>query len=109
VPPQAPPSRELLHERDETLLALARAELARTLATSAEPLFHRVTRWPRSMPQYTLGHPARLAMIEQRLAALPGLYLAGAAYRGVGIPDCIHSGESAARTALHHCAAVHLS
>ena len=48
------------------------------------------------MPQYTLGHPERLERIDSALSRHPGLALAGAAYRGVGIPDCIHSGEQAA-------------
>jgi oxygen-dependent protoporphyrinogen oxidase len=51
------------------------------------------------MPQYNLGHPERLAAIESRVAAHPGLFLAGAAFKGVGIPDCIASGEEAAEKA----------
>jgi oxygen-dependent protoporphyrinogen oxidase len=51
------------------------------------------------MPQYNLGHLERLAAIETRLAAHPGILLAGAALRGVGIPDCIASGEEAAERA----------
>jgi oxygen-dependent protoporphyrinogen oxidase len=54
------------------------------------------------MPQYTLGHLARLAGIEQRLAGLPGLFVAGSAYRGIGLPDCIQSGEQAAEAALEY-------
>jgi oxygen-dependent protoporphyrinogen oxidase len=50
------------------------------------------------MPQYVLGHPERLARIEEALEAHPGLALAGSAYRGVGLPDCIRSGEVAAET-----------
>ena len=48
------------------------------------------------MPQYVLGHPERVERIEAALEGLPGLAVAGAAYRGVGIPDCIRSGEEAA-------------
>jgi oxygen-dependent protoporphyrinogen oxidase len=58
------------------------------------------------MPQYVLGHPERLARIEERLAEHPGLALAGAAYRGVGIPDCIRSGEEAAATVARALAPV---
>ena len=58
----------------------------------------RVHRWPRGMPQYVLGHPELLARIDDSLATHPGLAVAGAAYRGVGIPDCIQSGELAAQT-----------
>jgi oxygen-dependent protoporphyrinogen oxidase len=85
-------------DRDEAeLLALARAELADTMGIGADPSLQRVFRWPRAMPQYTLGHLERLAVIDQRLASLPGLFVAGNAYRGVGMPDCIASGEAAAQ------------
>jgi oxygen-dependent protoporphyrinogen oxidase len=52
------------------------------------------------MPQYRLGHLDRVAAIEHKLEALPGLRLAGGAYRGVGISDCVHSGEVAAESLL---------
>jgi len=81
---------------EESLVEIARRELAETLQIRAAPLLVRVARWPRSMPQYNLGHPERLRAIGERLDSLPGLRLAGAAYTGVGIPDCIHSGEQAA-------------
>ena len=58
------------------------------------------------MPQYTLGHPERLSRIDAALERHPGLALAGAAYRGVGIPDCIDSGEGAARSVAHALQAV---
>ncbi|MBM2823008.1 MAG: protoporphyrinogen oxidase, partial [Thermoleophilia bacterium] len=60
-----------------------------------------IHRWPRGMPQYVMGHPERLERIDERLSEIPGLALAGAAYRGVGIPDCIHSGEVAAESVVH--------
>jgi oxygen-dependent protoporphyrinogen oxidase len=81
---------------DEALRALVRAELRAVHGITSEPALWRIYRWPRGMPQYTVGHPARLARIERRVAALPGLALAGASYRGVGIPDCIASGWRAA-------------
>jgi protoporphyrinogen/coproporphyrinogen III oxidase len=89
-----------LQADDGELLKLVREEFRRTLGVTAPPVLHRIFRWPGAMPQYTLGHLDRLASIEQRLAAHPGLYLAGSAYRGVGIPDCIASGEAAADRAL---------
>jgi len=85
---------------DQELLALVRQELRDVLGVTAAPVLHRIHRWPDAMPQYTLGHLDRLALIDQRLAAHQGLFLAGAAYRGVGIPDCIQSGEEAAASAL---------
>ena len=89
--------------RDEDMLRVAaREELDTTLGLRAEPLFTRVFHWPRALPQYTLGHLQRVGVIRRRLATHPGLLLAGAAYRGVGIPDCIHSGQRAAEAALHY-------
>ncbi len=85
---------------DRALLALARSELAETLKVKAEPILSRIYRWERALPQYTLGHLDRLAAIDERLLAHPGLHLAGASYRGVGIPDCIESGFNAANAAV---------
>jgi protoporphyrinogen/coproporphyrinogen III oxidase len=82
---------------DDRLVDLARAEL-RLLGIVAEPTVAGVHRWPRGMPQYVLGHPERLERIDALVAEHPGLALAGAAYRGVGIPDCIDSGEQAAES-----------
>jgi oxygen-dependent protoporphyrinogen oxidase len=91
---------ESLDETDESLLKMVRDELKRTLGINAPPSLHRVFRWHKAMPQYTLGHSERLAVIEKRLAAHAGLFVAGNAYRGIGIPDCIASGEAAAAQAL---------
>jgi oxygen-dependent protoporphyrinogen oxidase len=81
---------------DAAIVATVRRELADLAGVAAEPLFARVTRWPRAMPQYAVGHLARVEAIEARAAGLPGVALAGAAYRGVGIPDAVRSGEAAA-------------
>jgi len=80
---------------DQQLVDTARAELS-LLEVTSEPCLTRLHRWPVSMPQYVLGHPERLERIDTALARHPGVALAGAAYRGVGIPDCIASGEAAA-------------
>jgi oxygen-dependent protoporphyrinogen oxidase len=66
------------------------------MGVTAEPLFARIARWPASMAQYTVGHAERVAQIEQRLGQIPGLYVAGNAYYGIGIPDCIRMGREAA-------------
>ena len=76
------------------------SELSALLDVHAEPTLVRVYRHPRAMPQYHVGHLARLEAIERATAALPGLALAGNAYRGVGIPDCVHSGEVAAEAVI---------
>ena len=81
---------------EASLLELAREELLLTLGINAEPLLARVFIWDKAMPQYNIGHSQLLARIETALAQYPGIVLAGAGYRGIGIPDCIHSGELAA-------------
>jgi oxygen-dependent protoporphyrinogen oxidase len=90
----------VLTEDDGALLRRARAELRDALGITAEPVLTRVARWPASMPQYCVGHLARVETLERRALTLPGLYLAGGAYRGVGIADCVRSGEAAAEAAL---------
>ena len=98
--------RDLTLDSDDELVALARNELA-LLDVVAEPALTRVQRWPLGMPQYLLGHPERVERIERALHAHPGLAVAGAAYRGVGIPDCIASGETAADTVARSLGTVH--
>ncbi len=85
---------------DDDLLATARAELRLALGVTAEPILSRVHRWPCAMPQYRIGHIDRIAAIMRTVDGLPGLVLAGGGYRGVGISDCVHSGETAAARAL---------
>jgi oxygen-dependent protoporphyrinogen oxidase len=91
--------RDVSAEPEDELVALAREEV-RLLGITAEPQLTRVHRWPRSMPQYVLGHLDRVERIESALEEHPGLAVAGAAYRGVGIPDCIRSGEEAAEAVV---------
>ncbi len=91
---------ELVERDDARLLALARAELREVLGIEAAPRFTRVARWIDAMPQYTLGHATRVARVEERVKGYPWLALAGNAYQGVGIPDCIRSGEAAADRVL---------
>jgi oxygen-dependent protoporphyrinogen oxidase len=85
---------------DGGLIARARAELREALGVAAEPLLTRLHRWPASMPQYHVGHLVRVETIERLASGLPGLALAGGAYRGVGIADCVRAGEAAAEQAL---------
>ncbi len=87
----------VLGESDESLVEIARQELSRILGLQAAPIHHTIARWPRSMAQYTVGHGARVREIQARAAAIPGLHLAGNAYEGIGIPDCIRTGRAAAR------------
>ena len=89
-----------LHESDETVVADVRAELREILGLTAQPVFTRVHRWPRSMAQYTVGHRRRIERIEERRKAIPGLELAGNAYTGIGVPDCARMGKQAAERIL---------
>jgi oxygen-dependent protoporphyrinogen oxidase len=86
----------ILSVSDDAILDAVVKELHDIVGLRAAPAFSRIFRWPRSMAQYTVGHPGRLAEIEARAAAIPGLQLAGNAYTGIGIPDCIRMGKQAA-------------
>ncbi len=91
-----------LAQSDEKLLATVRRELAEILGPAvldvhAEPEHTQVARWPRAMAQYAVGHKDRIDRIRARVASLSGLRLAGNAYDGIGIPDCIRLGRQAAR------------
>jgi oxygen-dependent protoporphyrinogen oxidase len=91
---------KLIDADDHDLRWIALKELDDLLGITGEPLFYDIARWRRSMPQYTLGHLQRVQEIERRIALHSGVALAGSAFRGVGIPQCIHSGERAAERAL---------
>jgi oxygen-dependent protoporphyrinogen oxidase len=90
----------VIERDDDELVRLASQELAAALGLAGQPVLIRVTRHPAAMPQYVIGHLGTLEAIDQRLAAAPGLFLAGSGYRGVGIADCVRSGEAAAERAL---------
>ena len=87
---------ELFDEDDSAIAELVRRELGDLLGVTGEPLVMEIMRHPRGMPQYTLGHLDRVAAIRERQAGHPGLGLAGNAFSGVGIPDCIRSGREQA-------------
>jgi oxygen-dependent protoporphyrinogen oxidase len=78
---------------ESRLLEAVRAELRRAMNITASPVFHRLIRWDRAIPQYHLGHQERLARIEAAAARHPGLFLAGNAYHGVALNDCVEQGE----------------
>ena len=87
---------ELLERPDDQLVAIVRRELDEVLGIAAEPELVKVFRWDSGMPQYALGHLERVEVIEAAMSRLPGLAVAGNMFRGVGLPDCIASGERAA-------------
>jgi oxygen-dependent protoporphyrinogen oxidase len=90
---------------ESELQELARQELSMTLGIEAQPLFSRVQIFQDAMPQYNLGHPERMDRIQRHLERWPRISLAGAGYTGIGIPDCIHSGEQAASQLFDRLAA----
>ncbi|MGZ4836134.1 MAG: protoporphyrinogen oxidase [Terriglobales bacterium] len=85
---------------DDQIVGIVRAELQQILGLRAEPLFARVYKWKSAMTQYGVGHLDRLERIERLRQHFPGLALAGNAYRGIGVPDCIRSGRDAAEQLL---------
>lgn len=91
---------ETLKKDDAGLVAAVRADLSRIMGFDREPEKAKVYRWEKANPQFTVGHGRRLLQMEERLAAQPGLILAGGSYRGVGIPECVRSGREAARLIL---------
>ncbi len=92
-----PHNQKIVNHSDEELVQTVLAEFRDILGLNpnAKPLFSRVFRWHLGMPQYTLGHLDRIARMDERCARLPGLAIAGGSYRGVGVPNCIESGELA--------------
>lgn len=92
----------LMGEPDNVLVATVRRELSeilgsRVIGPQMEPETTQVNRWRRAMAQYAVGHQERMKRINARVAALAGLKLAGNAYDGIGIPDCIRLGRKAAK------------
>lgn len=88
---------DVLMRDDADLVAVAVAEFAEATGTAAAPVATRVNRWVDGLPQYTVGHLARVARIQASVAELPGLAVCGAAYEGVGVGNCVASARKAAR------------
>jgi len=90
-----------LHLDDADLTAAVLDDLDRQIGLDGQPSEVRITRWWRALPQYAPGHVERIDAVLARLAGgAPGIHLAGAAYKGLGIPACIAQGQAAARAAL---------
>jgi oxygen-dependent protoporphyrinogen oxidase len=86
-----------LSRTDAAVLEATQRELARIAGVHAQPLFSNISRWPQSMAQYIVGHGPRVSRIEEMVRGVPGLCLAGNAYHGIGIPDCIRGAKEAAQ------------
>jgi protoporphyrinogen/coproporphyrinogen III oxidase len=93
---------EALQLPDEELTTVVSREAEEATPIGVEPSTSRVVRWDRSMPQYEVGHLERVARIEETLSGLPGIFVAGSAYRGIGIPDCVKQGKEAAERVLRY-------
>jgi protoporphyrinogen/coproporphyrinogen III oxidase len=91
---------DLIGKSDDELRTLVARELGELIGARGAPHLSLVRRWYGAMPQYHVGHVDRIRRIDERAAGLPGLQLAGNAYRGVGIPQCITSGRTAAEQLL---------
>lgn len=89
----------VLDMSDDALVETVCREMNDLLGWRPRPAFHRVSRWPKAMAQYTLGHQERVDEIRTLVRGIPGLFLAGNAYDGIGIPDCIRTGRAAAAEA----------
>lgn len=88
---------------DDRIIKIVLDDLKKTMDITLNPDFAIVSRWKNSMPQYTVGHKQRLADIHENMnRELPGLFLAGASYSGVGLPDCIDQGEAAVTNVLEY-------
>lgn len=87
---------------DDLLARVAHDALCPLLGIREEPVLARVHRWLKAMPQYEVGHTARLKQLEEALSPFPMVHLAGSAYRGVGIPDCVKQGREAAEKAWQY-------
>ena len=89
-------AQRLVDQDDAALAEMARDELRAMMGITAMPVLTKVYRWQKANPQYEVGHQARISEIDQLAAQHGGLHLAGAAYHGVGIPDCIEEGKRVA-------------
>ncbi|MDR4945867.1 protoporphyrinogen oxidase [Neobacillus cucumis] len=88
---------------DDQIIKIVLEDLKKTMDITMNPDFSIVTRWKNSIPQYIVGHKQRLALIQEQIQKeLPGVFLAGASYGGVGIPDCIDQGEAAVQRVLEY-------
>jgi protoporphyrinogen/coproporphyrinogen III oxidase len=95
-----PHNQAIMDKSDDEIVEIVRSEFRSILGLTAEPVFARVYRWVNGMPQYTMGHLGRVDAIEAKVAAIPTLGVGGGSYRGVGIANCIESGEAAVTKVL---------
>ncbi|MBB6454694.1 oxygen-dependent protoporphyrinogen oxidase [Salirhabdus euzebyi] len=98
-----PNDQEVVQLSDDEIEEIVLKDLNKTMNIKAKPQFKVVTRWENAMPQYTVGHKDRLAEIKGQMNSyLPGVFLAGSSFEGIGIPDCIDQGEEAVKLVLDY-------
>ncbi|WP_079507412.1 protoporphyrinogen oxidase [Mesobacillus jeotgali] len=100
-----PDDQEAVELSDHQIVELVLRDLNKTMNITAKPEFTIVTRWRNAMPQYTVGHLERIAMVKTKLEQeLPGIWLAGGSFEGVGIPGCIDQAEAAVKKVIDYLA-----
>lgn len=98
-----PTDEGIVDESDEVIAETVLRDLRKTMDITGDPEFYVISRWKNAMPQYTVGHKDRLEQTKKTIKAeLPGVYLAGASYEGIGLPDCIDQGEAAVRDVIEY-------
>lgn len=93
-------NQEIVFKSDEEIIDIVKTELKDIMSISLEPMFSRIYRWDKAMPQYTIGHGSRIKSINQLIGELGNIQVCGSAYNGIGISDCINSGNIAAQNIL---------
>ncbi|AST05475.1 protoporphyrinogen oxidase [Anoxybacillus flavithermus] len=100
-----PGDEAIVDQTDEDIVQVVMDDLNKVMNITMNPMFSIVTRWKQSMPQYTVGHRERMERVKQYMQQhLPGIFLAGSSYEGLGLPDCIDQGEEAVKKVLHYLA-----
>lgn len=96
-----PSDQEIVSYSDEEIVEIVLEDLKKTMEISGDPEFAVVTRWKEAMPQYTVGHKERIAKVQKQVKeSLPGIFIGGSSYEGVGIPDCIGKAEQISEQVL---------
>jgi oxygen-dependent protoporphyrinogen oxidase len=90
---------DVLQLADDAIAGIAARDVSDVLGISGPPHLVRVQRWPLAGAQHHVGHAAHISRIDERLGALPGLFVAGSGFRAIGVPDCVADGRDAARRA----------
>ncbi len=98
-----PNDQDVVDYSDEEIEAIVLKDLNKTMNITAKPQFRVISRWRHAMPQYTVGHKDRMTELKENMKQhLPGVFLAGSSFEGVGLPDCIDQGEEAVKHVLDY-------